>query len=545
MSVIPTPGGATKSVNKTVYQLPVGTTVSPNDLVLVGAADGSGLYAYPVQILYGSSDCCPTTGPVIYPIRRFAGANLGARIQAAIDSVPAGSTIDCQGAFQAGIPLTITAPINITKQITILLGSYTITATPGAGNNVFNIKTSGVRIIGNGSSTKIGNEHGPTRVVMTNGNLHVYAFLNTSTQVASTVIKDLDLIGVISTYYKYLPGTLTPKNPGTRTFNLDGCGGILISEPNPYLTGQGNNTSKNIIDNVFVSKTQHHGISIIGGVTTLIQNCRLSSCSGHGIFIDSGTTTSTLINNYVSSAVLAGIKVKDSSSVALIGNGTDECGIGLFLRACTSCTVINHYAELCRSRSLDYMPWRTSVTLGNGTQLGGTIGDISNSSNTVGNLYNGTSIVVSGGQNISIENPYSKDAGAPSTGSNAWSITQSSTYDARHYRICRGANMVRLNNPYCKVDQSTNPYTSGDAPRFDIGVEASGDALPQDVMVYFNPKTGASSFTRANYVLGNYSTYTDTAAKSTTIIDESYNINSADAGSTLITSGTKTWPTTA
>lgn len=202
-----------------------------------------------VGTLY-TEDCCPRSGPITYPIRRFSGTTLGNKIQTAINSIPSGSTIDCQGAFESGIPLQINQSINITKQVTILLGSYTIESLLDSSSNVFNIQTSGVRIIGNGSSTKSSNEHGPTRIVMNSGNLHIYAWKGTGAtdQVASIVIKDLDLIGKISTYYAYNQNTTNLKSGSSiRTFNLNGSGGILISEPRPYQEAQGNNTSRTLL----------------------------------------------------------------------------------------------------------------------------------------------------------------------------------------------------------------------------------------------------------------------------------------------------------
>ncbi len=548
-----------------------------------------------------------------YPLRNFSGSNFGAKLQAAITSVPSGSIIDCQ--YTTGIPLTITSSISVTKPLTILWGANRVTANVGAGNNVINIQSSSVKILGVSSSAKDADLNGQSAIIMTSGSWHIYSKGFNVLQ-----LRDFDCIGIKSTPYQYEIGTTTLKT--VNSFNNDGSGGICIIEGNPFVSGGGNSFSKVILDNIFIKDTRNSAIVMLGAVTTRIDNCRISGAAGHGVYIGSSSTTITAVNDYISSSMLAGFCIDGAATSAFTSCPVEASGMGMWLRSCQSVQVFGFYAEGNGTRNTGRLPSNTGLFFDN-TEASATItvsdfatmlsgnntlslsnatsstpltltADVSNSTpnhfacetsnavtatniaaainasagntnytasasgskvrvawNTlsagVGNtfsctggtstsseslatgqilddigsdnttLFKGTSLVITGGRNLYIPNPYSKDPGLNVEGA-------SST--TRHYSIIGNVREVYMPNPACF--KASSGYTG--TPRFDIGIEASGTDIPRDVNLFFDPsKDGSVTPT----IAGKYITQTNSSGESTVILDQGSN--------TLIQSGNDFW----
>lgn len=436
----------------------------------------------------------------------YSGTTFGERLQNAIDSVPSGSTIDCSNT--EGVTLQINTSINVSKPLTILLGSNLITANVGSGNNVFNIGTSSVTIKGVNSSAKSTDLAGRTRITMSSGSWHIYSVGNNVLR-----FEDFDCIGVQSTEYRYYSGTTNTKT-GTYSFNNDGSGGIFVAEGDPFVSGGGNTVSKLVLQNLFIHQTMNSGILILGGITSRIENCRISSAAGHGIYVGSSTTTLSLINNYVSSAVLAGICLDGVATSVLVSNATENAGMGLWLKSCQSVEVIGHYSEQCSTRDTTRMPNNTDYFINN--SVGGQIINDIGSDNT--SIFKGTSYVITGGRNIYLPNPYSNSPGMAGT-IGASVIT-------RHILVRGSVREIYLLNPRCAFLSSG--YTG--TPRFDIGIESFGGDAPRDVNLFFNP---ALDGTVTPTISGKYITQTNSSGESTVVLDQGTN--------TRIQSGSNIW----
>ena len=440
-----------------------------------------------------------------YELKNYSGSTFGEKLQTAINSVPSGATIDCTNTI--GITLQINSSINVTKPLNIFLGDNLITASVGSGNSVFNILSSSVTIKGVSSSSKSSDLAGRTRITMTNGKWHIYSIGNNALR-----FEDFDCIGIQSTNYKYYSGTTTPKT-APYSFNNDGSGGIFVAEGDPYVVGGGNTVSKLVIQNLFIYQTMNSGILLLGGITSRIENCRISSAAGHGIYVGSSTTTLSLINNYVSSSVLAGICLDGVATSVLISNATEAAGIGLWLKSCQSVEIIGHYSEACGTRDTTRMPDNTGLFINN--SLGGQyITDIGTDNLT---LFRGSSYVVTGGRNIYLPNPYSNNPGSPNT--------QGSSTQTRHILVRGNTREIYLLNPRC-----TSSVGYGGTPRFDIGIETLSTDIPRDVNLFFNPTLDG---TITPTIAGKYITQTDSSGESTVVLDQGSN--------TRIQSGANVW----
>jgi hypothetical protein len=438
-----------------------------------------------------------------YELKNYSGSTFGERLQNAINSVPSGVTIDCNDTI--GISLTINSSISITKPVTIFLGNNLITANVGTGNNVFNISASSVTIKGVSSSSKSSDLGGRSRITMTSGNWHIYSVGNNALR-----FEDFDCIGIQSTNYRFYSGTTTPKTVGTYAFNNDGSGGIFIAEGDPYVVGGGNTFSKLFIQNVYIDGTMNSGILLLGGITSRIENCRISNAAGHGMYVGASTTTLSLINNYVSSAVLAGICLDGVATSVLISNATEASGIGLWLKSCQSVEIVGHYSEACGTRDTTRMPENTGLFIAN-SGTGATITDIG-SDNT--GLFKGSSYVVTGGRNIYLPNPYSNSPGK--------NVVDGTSNNTRHILVRGNTREIYLLNPRCTNDGIITGGT------FDIGIEKNGSEIPRDVNLFFNPTLDG---TITPTIAGKYIT-TDSSER-TVVLDEGSN--------TRIQSGANIW----
>ena len=432
-----------------------------------------------------------TAGYIQYPLSNYAGADFGAKLQNAINSVPTGSVIDC---YMISGSQTISSTVTIDKPVTILLGKVTITANVGANTNVFELKSNNISIIGKGRASK-SSEPGQTRILMTTpGQGYHINSTNTTTFVSAsnvTRIQDLDLVGDQSTQ-----------------FTTDGSGGIFMAEPDPFVSGGGNALNQVTIEGVYLEKTKGHAITLLGLILSSINNTRISQAGGHGVYVDSSSTSTLISNTYVSSATLAGFCLNGSSYSNFINCGAEGAGIGYWIKGCFNVTLTGCGAESNVTRNTT--PNNLGITVPNsvGTQ---TLNDIGSDYIT---LFKGHSFVVTGGRNIIFISPLSALPGQ---------VSAPASNTTRHFLVKGSARNVVIQSPRCSgTGTSTGAY--------DIGVEALGATVPSDVEIIFNPSEGTKTST-TNYLAGIYITSSNTVANSTTICDQGTN--------TLVRAGNK------
>jgi hypothetical protein len=404
------------------------------------------------RALYTNANGFPSDNRVtnVVLLREFDnGGNFGQILQNGINNAPTGSILDCTdytGSQQ------ITSSVIITKPINIRLGEINITASftsPTTQSHAFLIQgINGVSIQGMGRSPRATLLSSPTTIEMrTSGSgYHIFA---TGSNVLT--FNGFDCYGIQSTNY----------NINT------GAGGICLIEQNPGVSGGGNNVNQVLIESVFVDGTRDHGIWILGGILAQIRNSRVSSAGGHGFYISTGTTTTYLLNCYASSGVLAGFCIDESSYSQLQNCAAEFFGIGYWLRSSFNISLLGCGAEQNDDRGT--IP-SSSLKIFFPNSLGSYEVDDIGGGNTA--EFRGTSYLVTGGRNIYIPVPYSKD---PSNNIDGKVVKSAFT---RHYKVKGNARAVYLVNPRC---QGNSPV------RFDLGVEASGPDTPRDVNLFFNP----------------------------------------------------------
>lgn len=370
-------------------------------------------------------------------------------LQLAINSVNDGSIIDCT-LWTWGVA-EITSPINITKPVKILLGSYdinvTFNTTPSLTSNAFNIKSNGVTIQGFSRSPKSeANPAGQTRIIMTETGNGYHIFGTGSNDV---LIQNLDLLGVQSCC-----------GPDINT----GVGGVCFIEPNPGVGGGGNNTNNITISNLFVSGTRDHGIYFVGSIMSLVEDCRVTAAAGHSFFTTAGSTSTHFRNCYASSGNLAGFCLHDTSYSTLESCAAEGCGAGYWLRNSTSVSIIGCGAEENNS-PIDTPITDLGIQFPNSTGIY-TVDDWASDS---GAYVVGTSYIIANGENVVLNNPYSRDPNG--------SVGGTST---AHYVLFGTAKNTILISPRCKNG------TGGNSPlSYDIIIR---DGV-SDTTLFFDPLT--------------------------------------------------------
>jgi hypothetical protein len=439
-----------------------------------------------------------TAGYIQYPLSNYAGADFGAKLQNAINSVPTGSVIDC---YMESGSQTISSTITINKPVTILLGRVTIRANVGANTNVFELKSNNISIIGKGRASK-STEPGQTRILMTNSGqgYHINSTNSGSFVSASNVtrIQDLDLSGVQSSIY-----------------TTTGSGGIFMAEPDPFVPGGGNALNQIIIEGVFIEKSKAHAITLLGLILTSINNTRISQAGGHGIYIDSVSTSTLISNTYVSSANLAAYCLNGSSYSNIINCGAEGAGIGYWIRSCNNVTLIGCGAESNFTRvtsSVNNLGIQVSCSSPPGTV---TLNDIGSDFKTI---FKGHSYVITNGENISLISPLSALPGQTVT-----NVVSGST-STRHILIKGTTSNSVIQSPRFSGDYSGS---------YDIGIETLGADAPRDIEIVFNPIQDGTIRLKSttNYLAGVYITSSNTTANSTIISDQGTN--------TLVRAGNK------
>jgi len=396
----------------------------------------------------------------------------GTSLQAAINAVPNGSIIDCT-LWTPGAA-TITAPINITKPVKILLGSYDVNVSfAGASsltNHAFNIKSNGITIEGFSRSPKSNSSPaGQTRIIMSEAGDGYHIFGTGSNDIT---IQNLDLLGVQSCC----------------GFDLTtGVGGVCFIEPNPGISGAGNNTNNITLSNLFISGTRDHGIYFVGSIMSTVKDCRVSSVGGHGFFTTAGSTSTYFYNCYASSGRLAGFCIHDTSYSTLENCAAETFGVGYWLRNATNVSLIGCGAEANALSSEGTPSNDLGITFPNSSGTY-TVDDWSTDSGT---LVTGTSYVIAGGENVVLNNPYSRD---PNNQEGAGDPVS----PVFHYALYGSAKNTVLISPKCK-------NTTGlELLKYDIALYNG----VTNTTLYFDPSTDGTvtPYAAGIYIYNGYNT---------------------------------------
>jgi hypothetical protein len=406
----------------------------------------------PYRAVYASSSTSITTEPLtnVRLLREFdpGSGNFGQILQAGINNAPTGAILDCTsytGSQQ------ITETVVFTKPISIRLGEINITASfasPTTQSHAFLIQgINGVSIEGLGRSPKADLLVSPTTIEMrTSGSgYHIFA---TGSNVLT--FEGFDCYGIQSDNYNIRSGS----------------GGICLIEPDPDVSGGGNNVNQVLLESVYVQGTRDHGIWVVGAILAQIRNCRVAQAGGHGFYVSTGTTSTYILNCYASSGELAGFCIDGSSYTQLQNCAAEFFGVGYWLRSSFNISLLGCGAE--QNTPKTNVPNNLGIVFPN--SLGSyAVNDIGSGFT---NEFRGTNYLITGGRNIYIPVPYSKDPG-----DNAFA-TVVEYNGTRHYKIRGNARAVYLVNPRC----------TGDTPlRYDISIEDDGTNAPRDVNLFFNP----------------------------------------------------------
>lgn len=363
-------------------------------------------------------------------------------------------------------------------------------------DHMFNIKSQGVSIIGNGRSSKY-DQMSPnnTKFVMTinpqiqsRGGYHIFSaneFYADGQNVC--LLQGFDCIGVTSIFNRVATTGAQAYEPVVTTY---GVGGICLLEGNPFIGGGGNTINQVQIRDVFIDQTRDHGILLVGGILTQIINCRVSRAGGHGFYIGGiatdtaltggGTTSTYLLNCYASSGALAGFCMHSAAYCQLQNCAAENFGMGYFLRSCQNVSLFGCGAE--ENNATNNLPKHLGIIIPNS---GGsyTLNDIGVDNI---NFFKGSSYWISGGRNIYIPNAYSKDPGGTYEYTNlngTFNPPVANSSNTSHFTIIGEVRSAYIVNPRI-TGTAITPYP--------IAIRRSGSAgnysYPRDINLMFNPK---------------------------------------------------------
>lgn len=366
----------------------------------------------------------------------FFGEDFDTAIRAAIQAVKdTGKSVIDMTAFTGEHDLNDTVVID--TPCTILLGAATITLK--SGEIMFDIQANNVTIKGIGRATdeKHMDESGQTKLVLDRGSrYHISArgFRN-------IYMDNMSLVGKQST---------SMLNSVTVETSKAGAGGVFIDE----YPGKGTGDAANInLTNLFIYGSYCHGIYMGLCITSSIQNCRISKATGACVYINGGTSIS-MINIYAASSYRFGFVLKGLAYSTMIGCVSEYTSLACWVRSCKSVT-INAFG--CESTQ--------NMTYSNLSDLGYTVTNYDGTTTAVKDLPSeswsygssgkitptqaliGMGILVTGGQNIGIYQPYFTN------------LSYNYTVEVPRMAaitIVGGASNVTVDNPYWKDSKRAN-----------------------------------------------------------------------------------------
>lgn len=365
----------------------------------------------------------------------FFGADFDTAIRAAIQAVKdTGKSVIDMTAFTGEHDLNDTVVID--TPCTILLGAATITLK--SGEIMFDIQANNVTIKGVGRAADENklDEPGQTKLIVKAGTkYHISArgFRN-------IYIDNMSLVGTQNAVNLAISGSWT------------GSGGIFIDEH----PGKGVGDAANInISNIFIYGSYAHAIYMGLTITSTIQNCRISKASAAGIWINGGTSIS-MINVYVASAYRAGFVLKGLAYSSMIGCVAEFTSIGCWLRSCKSVMVSAFGCESTMYYSGNKVDLGWKVTNFDGSETA--IKDVPDEAwyydtnrMTPAQAYIGLGMLITGGQNIGIYQPYFTNL-AQNTAKTT-SIPRLAAIS-----VLGGAANVTIDNPYWKQTRTAQNH---------------------------------------------------------------------------------------
>ena len=410
----------------------------------------------------------------------FSGSSFSDKLIDAGLNASGGTIIDCT-AYSGN--QTLNGTVFIRSSVKFVFGSINITfGSTNSNAHMFWINSDGVGILGNSRSTR-SSQLLPTATTFTmtttgatQAGYHIYNGLTYSGTASYNVInlKGFDCIGTASVYTGAAGGS-----GGTVSYSSYGVGGICIVEGDTFATGGGINVNQVVIEDILVDGSRDHGVLIIGAILAQVRNTRVSSAGGHGFYIGGGavgspaglnaggSTSTILLNCYASSGRLAGFALDGASYCQLQNCASEYFGMGYFFRSCFNVSVFGCGAESNQTQA--NIPKNLGIKFTNSSATASTLDDVGSDYVT---RYTGTSYFISGGRNIYMPNPYSKDPG-----NNPGSGTASSATTA-HITVYGSARSVYI----------PNPRTTGDSPTmYAIRVETDNTNAPRDVNILYNP----------------------------------------------------------
>jgi len=410
----------------------------------------------------------------------FSGSSFSDKLIDAGLNASGGTVVDCT-AYSGN--QTLNSTVFIRNSVKFVFGAINITfGSTNSNAHMFWINSDGVSISGSSRSTR-SSQLLPTATTFTmtttgatQAGYHIYNGLTYSGITSYNVInlKGFDCIGTASVYTGAGGGS-----GGTVSYSSYGVGGICIVEGDTFATGGGINVNQVVIEDILVDGSRDHGVLIIGAILAQVRNTRVSSAGGHGFYIGGGavgspaglnaggSTSTILLNCYASSGRLAGFALDGASYCQLQNCASEYFGMGYFFRSCFNVSVFGCGAESNQTQA--NIPKNLGIKFTNSSATASTLDDVGSDYVT---RYTGTSYFISGGRNIYMPNPYSKDPG-----NNPGSGTASSATIA-HITVYGSARSVYI----------PNPRTTGDSPTmYAIRVETDNTNAPRDVNILYNP----------------------------------------------------------
>ncbi len=302
-----------------------------------------------------------TAGPVL-DVRAFDGADVGAKISAAITAAPNGAVISALGLTGAQ---AISTKIIVNKPVTILLAGATYTFS--GSDAVFEITSDSVSIIGSGRGES-SLDSGPTQIFLPSGNTSKHLI---GADINLLQLKNLTFLG---------PGIDEPTG-----------GGIDLE-----LTG-GGNINGLIFENILVHNIAATGISIDVPIMSSFRNVRVVLCAVHGINIKGGTSIN-FDSVFVSTVVQSGIQLTSTSYSTFQNTAVETAGIGYNIKSSFNITLVSPGAESQLNRSTDFNGIAYKIDGGKYINL---ISPYSRDVPATGSYH----FVVEGAENVIITNP--------------------------------------------------------------------------------------------------------------------------------------------
>ncbi len=356
-------------------------------------------------------------------------SNFYVKLVNALNSIPNHSVLDCTNFSGTAI---ITATITIKKPVTILLGSIRLVFSAPLNSHMFVINSPNVRIYGTSRSTHTDAANAGTvlSIRLAGRGYHIFcgntSSANSWASFGGLEIKDLDLEGVKSVY--------TVSN-GVATYTTQGSGGIMILEGNP---NQANTNIPNIkLENIHVTSTKHHGITIYGAITSKLEKCRVRDTAGHGYYVTGSSTSMHLDTCYALSTNFAGFCLHDTNYSTLTSCAADNCKIGYWLRNSSAITLNSCGAEAGTIAANNTIPNNLGISV---LSSAGSVSINDVGSDNV-NFFKGTSYLVTGGGNNTFNACYSKDPGN-AAGQSVYTDRRTS-----HITFGGSTSLNRLNTP--------------------------------------------------------------------------------------------------